>query len=108
MGLNDMKEDEVLQEEAPEGEGVAEHEGEGEGDLEKPAGEGEESQDGDGSGDEDPLAGLDDRLAKLDLDDAAKAIIKRKLEQFNDKIKVTVEEREKELEEKLAGGKKKK
>ena len=43
MGLNDMKEDEVMQEEAPEGEGPAEGEGEAEGDQEKPAGEGEES-----------------------------------------------------------------
>ena len=70
--------------------------------------EGEESEEE--SGDEDPLAGLEERLSKLELDDQSKMIITQKLNQFNQKIQQTVQEREAALEEKLSAppGKKKK
>ena len=81
---------------------------EGEGDQEKaegeekPEGEGDESENDQDLGyDDDPLAGLEERLAKLDLDDQSKKIITDKLNEFNTKIKQTVEEREKALEVKL-------
>jgi hypothetical protein len=84
--------------------------GEQEGEQEQePKGEGEESEEGE-SGDEDPMAGLEERLSKLDLDEQSKMIITQKLGQFNQKIQQTVQEREAALEEKLSApaGKKKK
>lgn len=53
---------------------------------------------------EDPLYGLEQRLRNLKLDEESRRIIKEKLEEANSKIKVVLEERQKNLDIKIAGG----
>ena len=53
---------------------------------------------------EDPLYGLDQRLKNLNLDDESRRIIKDKLEEANSRIKIALEERQKNLDVKIQGG----
>jgi len=50
----------------------------------------------------DPLYGLDARLARLDLDDDSKHVLKQKLIEANSKIKEGLEKRQSDLDAKLA------
>ncbi len=76
------EEEEQEEVKSPDEEAAAE--GEGAEEADKAPNEGEESEEGD-SGDEDPLAGLDERLEKLD--EGAKMVITAKLNEFHTKIK---------------------
>lgn len=53
---------------------------------------------------DDPLFGLEQRLRNMNLDEESKRIIKEKLEEANNKIKTALEDRQKNLDNKLAGG----
>ena len=53
---------------------------------------------------EEPLYGLEQRLRKLNLDTESRRIIREKLDEANQKIKFALEERQKNLDVKLAGG----
>ena len=53
---------------------------------------------------DDPLFGLEQRLKNMNLDDESRRIIREKLDEANQKIKLTLEERQKNLDTKLAGG----
>ena len=53
---------------------------------------------------EDPLYGLEQRLRNMHLDEESKKIIKEKLEEANNKIKFALEDRQKNLDAKIAGG----
>ena len=54
---------------------------------------------------EDPLYGLDQRLKNMKLDDDTRRIIKEKLEESNVRIKMALDDRQKNLDSKLAGDK---
>lgn len=65
------------------------------------------AEEGDGQAEvdpEDPLYGLDQRLKNMNLDDESRRIIKEKLEEASQKVKLAIEERQKNLDGKLAGG----
>ena len=53
---------------------------------------------------EDPLFGLEKRLKNMALDEESRRIIREKLDEANQKIKLALEERQKNLDVKLAGG----
>ena len=50
----------------------------------------------------DPLYGLDARLAQLDLDEESRAVLKKKLVEASDKIKEGLDKRQVDLDTKLA------
>lgn len=50
----------------------------------------------------DPLYGLDTRMAKLDLDDDSKAVLRAKLVEASSKIKEGLDKRQVDLDTKLA------
>ena len=53
---------------------------------------------------EDPLYGLEQRLRNMNLDEESRRIIRDKLEEANNKVKQALEDRQKNLDTKLAGG----
>lgn len=53
---------------------------------------------------EDPLYGLNHRLRNMNLDDESSRIIKEKLQEAQDRIRQALEDRQKQLDSKLAGG----
>ena len=54
---------------------------------------------------EDPLYGLETRLRNMNLDDETRLIIKEKLQETNHRIRQALDERQKNLDSKLAGDK---
>ena len=57
---------------------------------------------------DDPLYGIDERLKYTQIDDETKVVIKQKLKEAQDKIKEQLEQRQSNLDQKLAAGGKKK
>ena len=53
---------------------------------------------------EDPLYGLEQRLKNMSLDEESRRIIREKLDEANQKVKFALDERQKNLDVKLAGG----
>ena len=53
---------------------------------------------------EDPLYGLEQRLKNMNLDEESRRIIREKLDEANHKVKFALDERQKNLDVKLAGG----
>ena len=51
---------------------------------------------------QDPLYGLDSRLAQLDLDEDSKAVLKKKLVEASNRIKEGLDKRQVDLDAKLA------
>ena len=58
---------------------------------------------------EDPLYGLDKRLKNMELDDESRRILVEKLKEASEKMKLTLDDRQSNLDQKMqsAGGKKK-
>ena len=54
---------------------------------------------------EDPLYGLNQRLKNMNLDEESMRIIKEKLLEANDRVKQALEDRQKNLDSKMAGDK---
>ena len=66
-----------------------------------------EDQQNDNPGDvdpDDPLYGLEQRLRNLNLDEESRRIIKDKLDEANNRIKLALEDRQKNLDAKIQGG----
>lgn len=70
-------------------------------------GEGVESEGESEVDPDDPLYGLDERLRNLNMDEETRKIVKEKLHEANGRIKVNLEERQRNLDSKLSVGKKK-